>query len=105
MIDDAPKAKWYYSDGFDVYKWLWYHFKRNEVSQGKSETYSVDGDNAKLRHYLARLARKSHCISRCFYALQRALRLFVCGFNSRQLYKLRFPNYPAHVMNFANPLI
>ena len=61
MIDDAPKAKWYYSDGFDAYQWLWYHFGRYEVSQGKSETYSVEGDNAELRHYLARLARKSRC--------------------------------------------
>ena len=69
MIDDAPKAKWYYSDGFDAYKWLWYHFGRYEVSQGKSETYSVEGDNAELRHYLARLARKSRCFSRCPYVL------------------------------------
>ena len=105
MIDDAPKAKWYYSDGFDAYKRLWYHFGRYEVSQGKSETYSVEGDNAELRHYLARLARKSRCFSRCPYALQCALRLFVYCFNSRQLYKQHFPNYPAHVMDFANPLL
>lgn len=104
-IDDAPKAKWYYSDGFDAYQWLWYHFGRHEVSQGKSETYSVEGDNAELRHYLARLARKYRCFSRCPYALQCALRLFVYCFNSRQLYKQRFPNYPAHVMDFINPLL
>jgi len=105
MIDDAPKAKWYYSDGFDAYKWLWYHLGRYDVSQGKSETYAVEGDNAELRHYLARLAPKSRCFSRCPYALQCALRLFVCCFNSRQLYKLNFPNYPAHVMDFVNPLL
>ena len=103
MIDEAPKAKWYYSDGFDAYKWLWYHFGRYEVSEGKSETYSVEGDNAELRHYLARLARKSRCFSRCPYALECALRLFVYAFNSRQLYKQRFPHYPAHVMNFVSP--
>ena len=103
MIDDAPKAKCYYSDGFDVYQWLWYHFGRYEVSQGKSETYSVEGDNAELRHYLARLARKSRCFSRCPQALKSALRLFVYSFNSRQLYKQRYPNYPANVMDFVNP--
>jgi len=70
-----------------------------------STTYSVEGDNAELRHYLARLARKSRCFSRCPYALQCALRLFVYCFNSRQLYKQRFPNYPAHVMDFLNPLL
>jgi len=103
MIGDAPKAKWYYSDGFDAYQWLWYHLGRDEVSQGKSETYSVEGDNAELRHYLARLARKSRCFSRCPFALECALRLFVYCFNSRQLYKQHYPNYPAHVMDFLAP--
>ncbi len=101
MIDDAPKAQQYYSDGFDAYQWLWYHFGRYEVSEGKTDTCSVEGDNAELRHYLARLARAS----RCPYALQCAIRLFVYAFNSRQLYKLQYPDYPAHVMDFLPPLI
>ena len=75
VVDQAPRAKWYYSDGFDAYQWLWYHFGRYETSEGKSDTYSVEGDNAELRHYLARLARKSRCFSRCPYALECALRL------------------------------
>lgn len=104
MIDDAPKAKRYYSDGFDAYQWLWYHFGRYEVSEGKTDTYSVEGDNAELRHYLARLARASRCFSRCPYALQSAIRLFVYAFNSRQLYKQQYPDYPAQVMDFLPPL-
>jgi insertion element IS1 protein InsB len=104
VVDQAPKAKWYYSDGFEAYQWLWYHFGRYEISKGKADTYSVEADNAKLRHYLARLARKSHCFSRRPYALECALRLFVYCFNSRQLYKQNFPNYLAHVMDFVSPL-
>lgn len=46
MVDEAPKAKWYYSDGFDAYARLWYHFGRYEASVGKADTYSVEGDNA-----------------------------------------------------------
>ena len=23
VVDQAPKAKWYYSDGFDAYQWIW----------------------------------------------------------------------------------
>jgi len=103
MVDDAPKAKWYYSDAFDAYDRLWYHFGRYEVSEGKTDTYSVEADNAELRHYLARLARKSRCFSRCPHALECALRLFVYCFNSRQLYKQRFPNYPAYVKDFLPP--
>ena len=64
LVDDAPKSKWYFSDAFDTYDRLWYHFGRYEVSEGKNDTYSVEGDNAELRHYLARLARKSRCFSR-----------------------------------------
>jgi IS1 family transposase len=104
LLDEAPKAKWYYSDGFDAYARLWYHFGRYEVSVGKSETYSVEADNADLRHYLARLARKSRSFSRCPEALQSALRLFVFCYNSRQLYKQRYPHYPAQVMDFLSPL-
>jgi IS1 family transposase len=103
-VDDAPKAKQYYSDAFDQYNLLWYHFGRYAVSEGKTDTYSVESDNAELRHYLARLARSSRCFSRCSHALECAVRLFVYGFNSRQLYKQRFPNYPAHVKDFISPL-
>jgi insertion element IS1 protein InsB len=105
MVDEAPKAKWYYSDGFDAYQWLWYHLGRYEVSMGKTATYSVEGDNAELRHYLARLARRSRCFSRCPYALECAVRLFVYCFNRRQLYKQQFRNYPAHVVDFLSPPI
>ena len=103
MVDHAPKAKWYFSDGFDAYSRLWYHFGRYEVSEGKNDTYSVEGDNAELRHYLARLARKSRCFSRCLEALQSALKLFVFAFNRRQLQKQIFPAYQLHIKDFVYP--
>jgi len=59
--------------------------------------------NAELRHYLARLARKSRCFSRCPYALECALKLFVFSFNRRQLHKQRFPNYQAYIKDFVYP--
>ncbi len=43
----------------------------------KSETYRVEGVNAELRHYLARLARRSRCFSRTLAALRVAIELFV----------------------------
>jgi IS1 family transposase len=103
LVDNGPKAKWYHSDAFDIYAQLWYHCGRYEVSLGKAETYSVEGDNAELRHYLARLARQSRCFSRCPHALQCALKLFVFAFNRRQLFKQAFPHYPAHVKDFVYP--
>jgi insertion element IS1 protein InsB len=103
MVDEAPKAKYYFSDGFKAYGCLWYHYGRYEVSDAKSDTYSVEGDNSELRHYLARLARRSRCFSRCPNALQRTLKLFVYAFNRRQLHKRTFPNYQAHVKDFVYP--
>ena len=88
----------------EVYDSLWYHLGRHEISEGKTDTYSVEGDNAELRHYLARLARSSRCFSRCPYARECALRLFVYCYNRRQLYKQRFPAYPAHINDFLDPL-
>jgi IS1 family transposase len=103
VVDQGPRAKQYYSDAFPTYAGLVYYPGKYAVSEGKANTYSVEGDNAELRHYLARLGRKSRCFSRCPYALCYALKLFFFAFNSRQLYKQQFPNYPAHVFQFATP--
>jgi insertion element IS1 protein InsB len=103
MVDEVPKAKFYFSDGLETYSQLWYHFGRYAVSDGKTDTFSVEGDNAELRHYLARLARKSRCFSRCSYALSCAIHMFVDCFNRRQLYLQRFPNYPANIIDFIYP--
>jgi IS1 family transposase len=87
MVDEAPKAKRSYSDAFDAYDRLWYHGGVYEVSQGMSDTYSVEAGNAELRHYLARLGRRSRCFSRCPDALNAALKLFMYCLNHRQLHK------------------
>ena len=86
LVDEAPKAKHYYSDAFEAYDHLWYHWGVYEVSQGEADTYSVEADNAELRHYLARLVRRS----RCPEALSAALKLFMYCFNQRQLHKQIF---------------
>jgi len=105
MVDEAPKAKWYFSDGLDVYASLWYHLGRYAVSEGKTDTFSVEADNAELRHYLARLARSSPCFSRCPFALACAIRLFVYHYNHRQLKKRLYPKYNFHIIDFVHPLI
>lgn len=102
IVDEAPKAKWYFSDGFDIYYLLWYHFGRYEVSDGKSDTYSVEADNAEMRHYLARLARSSRCFSRCPYALSCAMRLFVYCYNHRQLKSRLHPAYSFNLIDFVH---
>jgi len=103
LLDRSPQAKQYYSDAFAVYDTLVYYPGHHQALLNKSQTYSVEADNAELRHYLARLARKSRCFSRCLHALYQAIKLFVFAWNRRQLYKQAFPRYPAAVRDFAYP--
>lgn len=92
----------YFSHGWKVYASLWYHLGRYQVSGGKSDTYSVEIYNAGLHHDLARLARSSHCFSRCPFALQRAVRLFGCSFNCRKLFKPKYPADPTRSIDFVS---
>ena len=96
VIDQVPPTKQFYSDGLAVYRTLIYSIKKldalHEVAPGKSQTYTVEAVNADLRHYLARLNRKSRCFSRCIYALRRAVWLFVFCYNRKRLWQRRYPN-------------
>lgn len=94
VIDAAPHAASYYSDAFNTYRELCWCGKHQAMCD-KSETYSVEGTNADLGHYLARLARRSRCFSRCIEALRRAVELFGRFYNARQLRRRKYPRYPA----------
>ena len=100
-IARAAPAQQDYSDAFPTYETLVYYPGRHAVAPGKSQTYSVEADNAELRHYLARLGRRSRCFSRSLAALRRAVTLFVHAWNRRQLHKRAFPRYAAHVSDFV----
>lgn len=103
MVDEAPQAAFYFSDLFALYRRLVYAPGLYTPMPDKSETYRVEGDNAELRHYLARLGRKSRCFSRCIEALRRTIKLFVFAWNRRQLYRHTYPAYPAHLKDFLYP--
>ena len=104
VIDSAPQAEDYYTDGFLMYQDLSY-WGNHTMLKDKSETYSVEGGNADIRHYLARLHRASRCFSRCFKALARAVELFVYFYNERQLKKRKYPKYPAYLAQNLPTLI
>ena len=103
LLDRTPQAQQYYSDDFSTYHALVYYPGRHRALTDKSQTFSVEGVNADLRHYLARLCRRSRCFSRCPHALRCTLRLFVYCYNSRQLHKQRHPRYPTHLTDFLTP--
>ena len=104
VVDMGPPGTHYHSDAVAVYQSLVYTPGQHTAHLDKSETYSVEGDTAELRHSLARLARPSRCFSRCIHALRRAVRLFVWCWNQRQLWKQHLPRYHAHLIQFVSPL-
>ncbi len=55
MLDEAPPADVYFSDGFVTYGALFYAPGGNIGVRYKCQTHTVEGVNAALRHYLARL--------------------------------------------------
>ena len=61
VVDQAPQGQAYFSDGCLTYGERVYGAASYAAVPDKRETYSVEGGNADLRHYLARLARKSRC--------------------------------------------
>ena len=73
--DELPFAERYCTDELAVYaELLWPPSPQGTnsnyvISQGKDETYTIEGVNADLRTYLGRLKRKSRCFSRCIHAL------------------------------------
>ena len=50
--------------------------------QSKAETYTIEGYNSLLRHYLARMRRKSKCYSKCAKMLEYSIRLLIAKRNN-----------------------
>ena len=104
VIDSAPHAARYFSDAFNTYRELCW-WGEHASTYDKSETYSVEGDSAEFRHYLARLARRSRCFSKCINALRRAVELFIWCWNRRQTRKRQRRRYPVHLIDAVSCLI
>jgi insertion element IS1 protein InsB len=51
--------------------------------QSKKETYTVEGYNSILRHFLARLRRKSKCYTKAKYMLVYSLKLLMLKWNDQ----------------------
>ena len=99
VVDQGPHAAHYFSDGLAAYADVYYHGATYQSMLDKSQTFSVEGDNAELRHYLARLHRSTRCFSKCLAALRRAVDLFVYFWNLRQLRQHAQPQYPINLID------
>ena len=62
IVDSAPESERYCSDGYLGYVDVVYPGKHIRNVRNKSDTYTVEGINADLRHYIPILARRSRCL-------------------------------------------
>ena len=81
MVDSSPAAQTYYSDGLLMYRDVLY-WGKHTVAPGKSQTYTVEGVYADLRHYISGLARRKRCFYRSIITLIAVLRVFVYAYNT-----------------------
>jgi len=58
IIDSAPEAKNYFSDGWNGYRDVVYPGNFTQNVHNKDDTFTVEGVNADLRHYIPILARR-----------------------------------------------
>jgi IS1 family transposase len=101
LVDQAPPARFYYSDLYAGWRSLLYWHGLYTPMPNKSQTYRVEGLNAELRHYLARLTRQSRAFSKSLAAFRHAITLFAYLWNTRQAWKARFPTYPYRLADFV----
>ena len=81
MVDAAPPAEKYCTDGYLGYIDVVYEGEHVRNIRDKSDTFTVEGINADLRHYIPLLARRSRCFGRRIETLRAVLEVFVEAYN------------------------
>ena len=77
IVDSAPYAEKYCTDGYWGYVDIVYPGKHIRNIRNKKDTFTVEGVNADLRHYIPILARKSRCFARRLDTLWAVVSVFV----------------------------
>ena len=90
IVDNAPPAKKYYTDGYVGYLDVVYFGEHVRNISNKNDTFTVEGVNADLRHYIPILARRSRCFPRKLETLQAVIEVFVEAYNQFGVAKMKF---------------
>ena len=102
MVDAAPEAEYYCTDGYQGYLDVIYPGKHIYNIHNKNDTFTVKGVNADLRHYIPTLARRSRCFPRKLENLQAVLAVFVQAYNRFGLQKERYrARHPGAAVPFS----
>lgn len=98
MVDAAAEAEEYCTDGYSAYLDVVFPGKHIFNIHNKNDTFTVEGVNADLRHYIPTLARRSRCFPRKLENLQTVLLVFVRAYNrfgaAKSNYRAAHPDTP-----------
>lgn len=93
IVDTAPAAKKYYTDGYLGYIDVVYPGNHIRNVHNKNDTFTVEGINADLRHYIPILARRSRCFPRKIETLRAVIEVFVVAYNQFGIAKMKFSQH------------
>ena len=91
LVDRSVKARQYYSDAYSAYAEVSYEGAHTSL-KNKSQTYTVEGVNSDLRHYIPPLRRRSKCFFRSLETAKAVFKIFVNAFNLFARAKKNFPH-------------
>ena len=81
IVDSAPEAQMYCTDGCLGYIDVVFPGKHIRNIRNKNDTFTVEGVNADIRHYIPVLARRSRCFCRRIETLEAVIAVFVNAYN------------------------
>lgn len=81
-LGDNGSETRFYADHYEVYGII---VPAKQLVQSKKETYTVEGQNSLIRHFLARFHRRTFCYSKSLEMLTYSLALFVYRRNHKTI--------------------
>ncbi len=102
IIDSTPPANTYFTDGYTGHIDVVYPGKHVRNMHNKRDTFTVEGINADLRHYIPLLARRSRRFARSLDTLLAVLEVSVDAYNQFGLTKYAYrKHHPSRDVPFA----
>ena len=90
IVDDSPEAAQYCTDGWSGYVDIVYPGQHIRNVRNKNDTFTVEGVNADLRHYIPILARRSRCFAGSLDTLRAVPDVFVQAYNRFGVAKMNY---------------
>ena len=90
VVDNGPESENYCTDGYNAYLDVIFPGEHIRNVHDKKDTYTVEGVNADLRHYIPLLRRRSRCFARSIETLTAVIDVFVEAYNRFGLAKSKY---------------